>query len=69
MREFSDTNADIAFVCIAGMIESYRTDNKHMTNEEIVYALLQICACLGDGDNWHSFLHEAMNECIHQEGA
>ena len=67
-REFSEKRADLAFVTIAKLIAAFRNDHDY-TNEEMAYALLQICACTDSGGTWQSFLKEALNECINEESA
>ena len=67
MKEFSDKRADKAFVELGLLIGKFRQSNFDYTNEEVVYALLQTVACLGDGPTYWDFLHEALDECINQE--
>ena len=68
MREFDDKRADKAFLKVAALISKFRTKHPEITNEELAYALLQVCVISGDmNDTWFDFAREALDECISME--
>lgn len=66
-NSFDDARADEAFIEAAKAVAGLRDSRPDFINTEMVYGLLQVCACLEQSSAWREFLRAALDEVIERE--